>query len=86
MDKEVLEGKLKALEGQFETLNKEKANHEKQAQDIEAELFRLQGDYRTLQNLLSEAIASEAKPTTDPVTTITAKPKKEEANATTDGQ
>lgn len=83
MDKQVLEGKIKALEGQFETLNKEKANHEKQASDIEAELFRLQGDFRTIQNLLNEIESNEIPEVVDPATTITAKPKKVEASATT---
>lgn len=82
MDKSVLEEKLKTLEGQFETLNKEKANHEKQASDIEAELFRLQGDFRTLQELLKQAVEADPQPVEDPKTLVVKEDKKaEDVNA-----
>lgn len=73
MDRAILEDKLQNLEKQFETLNQEKAQHEKSASDIEAELFRLQGDYRTLRDLLN----LPAGETPTDATTLVAEPAEE---------
>lgn len=82
MEKSLLQEKLKTLEDKFTELNKAKADHEKQAQDIEAELFRLQGDFRTIQDLLKDLDAStDPQPDADPATTVVAKEKKEVASA-----
>lgn len=52
MDRHTVEVKLAELQERFNQLNKDKSDYQQKASDIEAELFRLQGDYRTLQSLL----------------------------------
>lgn len=70
MDRNLLEEKQRELENRFTELNKQKAEHEKSASDIEAELFRLQGDFRTVQDLLGKLPVEDVE--IDPATTITA--------------
>lgn len=85
MDSSELEKKLHALEERFKTVSAEKAEHEKIVGDLEAELFRLQGDYRTIENLIKEASdPPDPEPTVKSVSEMpkTKKKEKEVENAT----
>lgn len=68
MDTAVLEARLQELETQFTSLNQQKAEHDKKSSDIEAELFRLQGDFRTIQALLRDNEPITGEVVTDPLT------------------
>lgn len=76
MDRATLEEKQKSLQTQFDTLNQQKADYQKQLGDIEAELFRLQGDYRTIEGLLQTAQSESTEAQVVDPLTVTAKEKK----------
>jgi hypothetical protein len=83
MDKVALETKLANLQSRFDALNEEKQQHNQRSSEIEAELFRMQGDFRTIKQLISEAqVAPEDQTPISEANIIEAKPKEEEKDAT----
>lgn len=74
MDKDELVTKQQNLKAQFDSLTQEKAQLVTRTEEIDAELFRMQGDFRTLDNLIKDWNTDEAN--NDPAKTIKVKAKK----------
>lgn len=76
MDKEQLLTKQQDLKSQFDALTTEKNQLTNRTEEIDAELFRLQGDFRTLDTLIKEFKPTESTTSSDPAKTLTPKAKK----------
>lgn len=75
MNKEQLLTKQQDLKEQFDKLTTEKSKLVSQTEEIDAELFRLQGDFRTLDNLIKEFKPIDKIPLENVAKTVTAKAK-----------
>lgn len=54
MDKKKLQSQRKEAEDKFNALQEQKTEHQNKIQEIDAELLRLQGEYRALDQLLTK--------------------------------
>ena len=61
MNKEALLKKRAATETRFSELRQEQDNLNKQLTGVNEEIFRLQGEYRTLTTLIDEQVSKESK-------------------------
>lgn len=75
MDKAHLLSKQQDLKAQFDKLTSEKNELVQHTEAVDAELFRLQGDFRTLESLIKDFKVTEVLEK-DTAKTITAKAKK----------